>query len=827
MKIITTILCLGTAAFAADAIHVSAGAQLRVTGTNATAAYSIDNDCAEVEVDGGVVIISGKRPCTTHVVTLADGTTIEHEVFVSPRPEQLERIKAARMHEQGMQESGYISTMYSSDPGQVETTLNMSRTQGGHTASVAVSVANGHSFSPEKRQTALPLASLRFASSSTTVTLLDSFVEQSPLTLSGTDLRGLHIQSGPWFLHAGIASLTNFRQRMFDPDPDRTIDAGYRFGLTRHSGLIASTQWVHASPSYASGRSGVIGSLMYDYLNPERLRLQLELGMSEGAAGAGLFDFFGSKDRMQVRVRSTPLHFPGLSAAPARGFQGSGNWTHQLTGTLGVDFSGTRDTYRLLDGTTQANTSAAARMQWRLGHFTLSGGFDHAELSRRNAEAIVSNAVPVGLAFDTQHFGNSIQYQYRRNDAADLGSYLVRDSMRINSGPVRFTFYGSRQTQAPTLDYVVGNVPGLRQALLEAGVTATTPEDILDFIRAHADLIGGGLITNLNLNLAPVRNEYGGTFNWTVRRNLLSLDFGYREVDDQRIIGRVTSRLGSGSLSVHLTPTTTLDVTGSLLETQAPGSVLRTPLLAIGLRRQLGSVPGFLNYFQQLGWIRGEVFVDEDGHTAGGMEGVTVVLDGVRRTHTDKSGVYYFHSVMEGKHSVDVEYQSAGSYIFTTAPHVETDENTVVNFGISTRKALLFGSVRNDGGLPLSKAVIHITGVKQEQIRTTDNGSFRFNLTNGGTYTVTLDAQSLPPSYDFNSFTQQTAHVEVNEPARVHFVVRAFRSIRCSVTCTGAQLDNSKVDLRIDIGASVVIVDGDGKYKISNLSSGPHELTFT
>jgi hypothetical protein len=825
MKAIAIILCLATTALAgADTLRVSAGAQLRVSGTNTTAAYSIDTDCADVEVENGVAIVSGKRPCVTHVVTVEGGKAIEREVLVSPRQEQLDKLRAARLLQHGIQESAYISTLYSSDPGQVETTFNMSRSEGNRTTGISLSVANGYAFSPDRRLTALPLASIRFSGPSTSVTLLDSFVDRSPLTLSGIDLRGLHVQSGPWFLHAGVASLTNFRSRMFEPDPDRTIDTGYRFNLTRHSGLVASTQWIHASPLYASGRSGVIGSLLYDYHDSERLRFQMELGASSKIGGAALLDYIGSKDRVQFRLRSTPLSFPGLSAASARGFQGNGSWTRQLSNGLSLDLSGSRDTYSLLDGTTQANTSEDGRLQWRIKRFTLSGGFNRAELSRRKNAPLVSNSVPTALAFDSAHFGNTIQYQFRTN-ANDLGSYLLRDSLRINSGPVRFTLYGAHQTQAPTLDYVLNNVPGLRDALLSAGITATTPEEIADFIRSHSDLIAGGLINNLSLSLAPVRDEYGGTFNWIVRRNLLSMDFGYREVNDRRVLGHVISRLGSANASLRLSSKTSLDFTTSLFEIQSSGSTLRSPLLAVGIRQQIGHVPEFLNYFQQRGWIRGIVSA-ENGATANGIEGVMVVLDGVRRTRTNKTGNYYFHSVAEGKHIVEVQYPDSGSYIFTSAPQVQADENTVVDFSLSARKAMLFGTVRNDAGLPISKALVHITGPHAEQMRTSDNGSFRFNLSEGGTYTITLDAQSLPPAYDLDSVAAQPAQVELNEPGHVDFVVRALRSVYGTVTCTGAPLNAGKVDLHVDNAGPKISVDKHGKYKLTDLSSGWHELVI-
>jgi len=389
------------------------------------------------------------------------------------------------------------------------------------------------------------------------------------------------------------------------------------------------------------------------------------------------------------------------------------------------------------------------------------------------------------------------------------------------------TVYAARQTQAPTIDFIVTGVPGLRQALLDAGITATTPEEILDFLRTHASLIGGGIITDLSLNLAPVRMEYGGTFKWTVRRNLLSLDLGYRAVDDERIVGHVKSSVASANAVLHLTRTTTIDLTGSLLETRNPGSTLRSPLIAVGLRQQIGNVPDFLNHFQEHGWIKGVVFIDDDNHAAGGVAGVTVILDGVHQTRTNSSGSYYFHAVPKGKHLVEAHYQNSGAFVFTTAPQIETEENTVVDFGIKARKALLFGTVHNDAGIPLGQVVVRLEGLNSEQIRTSGSGSYSFNLKDSGTYTVTLDISSLPPDYDLLSVASGTAKAEINEPARIDFVVRALRSIHGTVRCTGAPLDRKKVSMYVDGTHLAIAIDQNGKYKISDLTGGRHELTLS
>jgi hypothetical protein len=69
--------------------------------------------------------------------------------------------------------------------------------------------------------------------------------------------------------------------------------------------------------------------------------------------------------------------------------------------------------------------------------------------------------------------------------------------------------------------------------------------------------------------------------------------------------------------------------------------------------------------------------------------------------------------------------------------------------------------------------------------------------------------------------------VEINEPVRIDFVVRALRSIYGTVTCKEFALESGKVYLHVDGSQSSIAVDQDGKYKAGDLSSGWHELTIT
>ncbi len=824
------IVCL-TLSANAQIIRTSVGAQVRVPVVGLTATYSLDNDCAEATLEGETIVVKGQSPCITHIVVVAGESITEVPVMVSRQDRNSDILRNASLQQQNIQEAGSISTSYSSNPGEVETAVNLSRNQGDINTSVAFSLANGYVLSPDARRTAIPYASLRFAGPSKSVTLFDSLVDLSPLTIENTDLRGLHIETRTWFLQAGIASLTNFRQGITEKDPDRTVDLGYRMALGNHGTLTPSLQWIGASHQYVSGRSGFIGSLLYDYQLPQHFHLQLETAAAQGIAGAGNLEYTGDTSRLQLHVRSTPLRFAGLSMARPRGFQGSGTFTHSFTSKLGIDMATTRDTYALLDGGLQSNLTASVRLLYRIRHFSLMGGVGGANLSRRAEPALASISVPVGVNFDSHRFGNSFQYQFSHNRGRDLGSHSVRDSARFTLGKTVFTGYVGRQTQTPTVNYLLGNVPWLRQALLTAGVNATTPEEIQQFIQSNTDLIAGGYVRDLNIGLASVRRQVGAAIHWTAPRNVVSAKVEWRWDNYQQLSGDVTSTTVGGNLAFRLNRQTDLTVGASMFNTRSPQGVLRAPLVTVGIRRQLGNVPDLMTRLQQRAWVRGTVFADPgeigsyDGRQTG-LPKITVILDGNHRTVTDSSGHYAFHSLSEGKHTVEVQYESSIPFQFTTPPQVDTTADSLINFGVAVRKGMLMGMVRNDAQRPLSNVLLKITGPVESQVRTSDSGTFTVGKLDPGTYKVTLESSSLPPSHLMENPDTQTVSVDVDQPGRVTFVARALRSVSGTIACNGGRIEAQRASLHFDSQATAIPVDENGRFSIRDLSSGRHELAL-
>src|SRR5512140_3842429 len=156
MRYLAVVACLCMSVSAgAQLIQTTVGGHVRIPVAGVTAAYSMDADCADAVIEGDWVDVTGRSPCVTHIVTVT-ATVNETLVVVSTRQQQQDRLRVARLREQNIEEAGSMSTFYSSDPGELETAISLSRAEGDHTTSVAFSIANGYAFSPQARQTTLP-----------------------------------------------------------------------------------------------------------------------------------------------------------------------------------------------------------------------------------------------------------------------------------------------------------------------------------------------------------------------------------------------------------------------------------------------------------------------------------------------------------------------------------------------------------------------------------------------------------------------------------------------------------------------------------------------
>jgi hypothetical protein len=813
---------------AAETIRTTAGSELRLSKPGVTAAYSLQPDCAEARVVEGFVVLTGIRACSTHIIALAGTAVTELDITVSPRAEQIERLRAARLAARHIHEVGSVATFYDSNPSELTTALNMMRSEAGRTTSLSLTMTEGYGFSPHIRRTAIPFASLRFSGPSSALTLLDSWIDQS-LATDSTVIRGLHWESNSSFFHAGVVSLTGFRERLIESSPDRTVSAGYRFALSRHSGITPGVQWISASTRYLAGKSGAIGSLAYDYRNPNSLQFRAELGVSDGVGASSRLEYHSSENQLSLRATATPARFPGLSTAPPRGLNAAGSWAHQFSDRFQTDFSGSQYKYALFDGSTLTNSASSAIAQFRpLRSLTLSAGFAASRFSRPNTAALTRRSLPVGFSYDTRRFGNLFQYRFSDDARDDKGGHYLRDSVRFGFGSFTLRGFVERQTQAPTLDFILTSVPGLRQALLDAGISATTPEQILQFMQTNSDLIALGFLRNLTIDIAPVRTGYGGTLQWAAKQNRASARLEWRRDNQERVASRAVSTLYDARFSVRLGGYTEVSVGGSVFESRFSnfGSD-REPVVSFGIRRQLTNVPDMLR--PSRGSIHGIVFFDTQGKGEiqsyfKGMAGIYVVLDGIRRARTNGVGAYSFGSVSPGTHTVEVLHDGLDPYLFTTSSKVEVSEDSSANFGLRLRTATLFGTVRNDAGKSLRNVRIRIAGKLNRELQTSGTGAFSVTDLEPGTYTVSVDPDSIPPSYALATLQPRTVTTGLGEPGRADFVVRALRSVAGLVSCNGTPLSAANAHVRLAGDGHIATVDDSGQFIVRDLPSGSQTI---
>src|SRR5690242_3340304 len=104
-------MCCTCVAFG-EALRTTVGGQVRVPAPNATAAYSLDPDCAEAEVAGGFLVVTGQHICTTRVVLVGGNGTTDILVAVTRRENHLPESRIAAGNGQ---ESGSIASFYSSN----------------------------------------------------------------------------------------------------------------------------------------------------------------------------------------------------------------------------------------------------------------------------------------------------------------------------------------------------------------------------------------------------------------------------------------------------------------------------------------------------------------------------------------------------------------------------------------------------------------------------------------------------------------------------------------------------------------------------------------
>jgi Carboxypeptidase regulatory-like domain len=820
----------------AQSLAVGYRETISVRFSGALAAFSLNDFCAEANAEFETLTVFGKNPGSANiiVVTREGSKTIEVEVLPAPPSYPLGfvlPVSAVTANESGSYESRFTS-----GPSQSENIVDFMRREGDRL--VSFHLAGTFLFMSVADRSIFALSSVfyQILTPGRDITLLDQLMNNSPLTVEGSVVRGFHFRQGNFLFHAGYTSATTFENLVLPSQKEGVVGLGYQVSVGNHAQVTPNIYYFPGNrASSISVRRGAVASLVYDYKLGNDLRLLAEVGFSRGVGAAGEIHRYSTHDRLTANLRYEPAQFASLTFNSLHGFYSNFDWTRYLTHRLTSTFSFTGNHYNL-PSLQLTNVVANLDLQFQLfrGWSLISG----AEYGRSQSQIppgtpISTLGVPLGLNFNSAHFQSSFLYQYSTDSGAVARSDEFRATLGTHWAGFRWNGFVDRQTQAMTIAFIYAGVPGLQEALDKLGLSATTPDQIALALSETAGLLNQGLIEGVNIDVNPVRLQAGSDLTWSSRpqsRQRFDLSLFYTK--NELLQGENRAAIGTFSYSLKFKKANEFTTSISLLQ-DGTHTGQNDPLFQISIRRQVGSAPSFI-ISRRRGTIGGVVFAD-DGATGayhpGGLllPDVEVVLDDSRRTRTDKSGRYTFSRVSYGLHSVEAIYHSAQPFFFTTASRVQSEINAEVNFGVGLSFARLFGSVRGDSGIGLSGIELSVSNSRQRfRARTDAEGRFRVEGLSAGEYQIAIDRDSVPPGYSVTELETQRTMVDPSAPAQCAFRLRAIRNISGRVTIYDrtSQREISVARIRVLLRelSRESVTDENGIYLFRDLPAGSYTL---
>jgi hypothetical protein len=805
----------------------------------ALAAFSLDDFCAEAKVQDETLTIFGKNPGSASVVVIFHDRTGTFEVRVLAAPPSYPPGFVQPFSASAASENGSYESRFTSGPSQSETIIDFMRREGDRT--LRFHSGSTFLFTPVAGRSTFGLSSVFYEilTPHRDITLLDQMMTNSPLTVDGSIVRGFHLRQGALFFHVGYASLTTFENFILPSQKEGVIGVGYRFSLGSHASLMPNVYFFPGRRASENiGQRGTVASLAYDYEPGKNLGLLAEVGFSHGVGAAARFHYDGAHDQLSASLRYEPVQFASLGFNSLHGFYSNVDWTRDLTPRLTSTLTFTGDHYTLpsLD-LTNLVSNLSLQLQLSRGWSLVSGAnYGSSRSHIPLGSAISAIGLPIGVSLYSVHFQGSFLYQYSRNSSALLRSDEFRTTLGTHWRGFLLSGFVDRQTQAPTIDFILAGIPGLQDALDKSAISATTPEQIALVLRETAGFANQGFIEDVNINLSPVRLLAGTDLTWSNRiTSRQQFHFSFLYDKNEFLQGGNQTAIGTLSYSVRFRNASEFFVSFSLLRSTAAGTLgsRTSPLFEISIRRQVVSVPNFI-IPRRRGTIRGVVFAD-DGATGlyrpGGplLSDVEVILDDSRRIRTDHSGHYAFSGVSYGLHFVELVYHSANPFFFTTASRVESEADSEVNFGVGLSSAWLFGSVLSDTGIGLSGVEISISkGTQHFGTQTDSEGRFRVEGLSRGEYKVEIDMDSVPPGYSLSQSETQRAIVEASAPAQLAFTLRAIRNISGHVTiydrASHQEMPLPRITVLLRGLSRTSVTDEDGVYLFRDLSPGLYTL---
>ena len=788
-------LALGAAAETPVSFTLTAGQTEVVQMFGVTAAWSVDTAVVTVLAEGGRVNLSGRSAGRTTIIVV--GATGEHhyEVVVNERHGQAPKERGRRA------DRATAEVRYSSAAREIQSSVSVTRE--GKDKRVEAGLRTVHAAGTpqgDRATTSIAGATYSVFTRGRELTFFDRQVDHSPLTLQSTPLRGIHYLDEHWHLHAGYTAYATYRSFLIPVERQLVTGGGYAFRAGRHATVTPGFFIVHGE--------GTVASLLYEYAEPDRLRITGELGYSRGFGGAAEISWNDTNDDVRAAVHYRPDDFTVAGTATPRGFFGDASWTH----TYGRDSAASASASATQTMGMRVIAGAADIDHHLNDTVALTGGASWAAFDGRR-----TITVPAGVRLDLGRGQISALYRYTHGFNNE-GGHGLRLAGRVALGRIHASAFVDRQRNAPTLDVIFSERPDLALALAELGIVATSPGDLARALREHAALAELGFIDGVTLQLAPVRTQMGLEAAWLgtsssrhqLRARLL------RNVTET-VAARTTTLIASLAYSRRLSGT--MDVFGSWsywrTETAGGGSRVQ-PFIELGIRQRFDGLPAM---FGGSGTISGVVFADDDldGLSDGHGVAAEVELDGTHRQRTGEDGTFAFKGVGPGPHQVVASTPDKPEAYFTTASKQEASAGERVAFGVASTPARLLGRVVNDAGGAIAgvRLVIRRNALQHEAVSASD-GRFAFAAAPGD-WELSIVPDSLPAGHSIMEARPKPVTLDRTALVAVEAVLRVHRNIE-GHAAAGAEI-------HVDPPGRIVRADGEGRFIVRSVPAGTVRVT--
>ena len=798
----------------AETFTVRVGETETIEIPGATAAYPIDPTIADASVTRpGIVSVTGRAAGTTQVIAVTPTGTKAYLITVGAAIPA--RVPAAVTAGAPI---ARVESRYSSSSGQLQNAFDVFLTDGDRRSQLHLLNVHYLRDTFGRSTNAFPSVFYRVTSPGREWILLDDVVDLSPLTIRSTQLRGLHLRQGPWELHGGYAA-SSLYEDLFLP-ADRRWVAGGSYALDRGSvRWIPSVYGFFSEPEQTAARRGVVASLAAEHRRGDALFARGEVAVSRSPAASVQLRYQSPDDLLRARAWHKPDDFPTLALSDLAGTHGEIDWSHRANEKLTLDSYVTFDRLDTSGIAQSVGVSNVALRYMPVRHLTLIGGAE-GSVVRHDGSSVRTIGVPIGVSYDLPSFGAAASYRMLDTSTSSRRGDTLRLSTRGAIGVFRFNAWAERQRQAPTLDLVFREQPGLELALLRLGISVRTPEDLSRVLRDNAALINLGFIEGVTVNLTPRRRQAGVDLALMTpgARDQLRLHAVYDKVD--AVAETFDSSIVTLTYSRRLLQTTDLYASYTWWRTGLLSLHSDRTAYELGVRQRFDGVPRFL---QRSGTIEGAVFLDPNMRGTAGADtkplaDVVVTLDGTRSARTDRSGRYVFRDVKPGRHRVAVQLPAGRPAFLTTPSRADVEVPAQVDFGLVWTPARIAGRVLSDANVGIPGVVVSATGENDRSITATTDSEGEFVLsTPPGRYDVSLAPESLPSGYSVTGASSRTAEAVADRPQNVTFEVRALRSIAGSAPGTS--------EVRIDALGRTASTDAAGNYVFRSLPSGTFTLS--